>query len=139
MVNVARARLSMPEAFTETRAHFASIVTPNGLFSAWPGHGHYLAESWAFAGLTAELLLQSVDDTIRVFPAWPKDQDASFTNLRAQGGFLVSAEQKDGTVVRLDITSTVGGKLRLINPWTGKREERETRAGEKVAVAPSGP
>ncbi len=59
----------MPKAFTETRAHFSKIVTPNGLYAGWPGHGYYLAESWAFAGLTAELLLQSVDDVIRVFPA----------------------------------------------------------------------
>jgi alpha-L-fucosidase 2 len=136
MVNVARARFSMPEAYTETRAHFAKIVAPNGLFAFWPGHGYYLAESWAFAGLTAELLLQSVGDVIRVFPAWPKDKDAAFTNLRAQGGFLVTAEQKAGKVVKLEITSTVGGRLRLLSPWTGKLVERETRAGEQFEITP---
>jgi len=117
MVNVARARFSMPEAYAETRAHFSKIATPNGIYAAWPGHGSYLAESWAFAGLVAEFLMQSVDDVIRLFPAWPKEHDAEFANLRAQGGFLVSAEQKGGEVVKLEIESTVGGKLRLLSPW----------------------
>lgn len=119
MVNVERARLSMPEAYTESRKHFSNILTPNGLFAAWPGHGFFLAESWAFAGLASELLLQSVGDIIRVFPAWPKDKDASFTDLRAQGGFLVGAEQKAGLVTNLRMTSTVGGFARLLNPWPG--------------------
>ena len=136
MVNVARARFSLPEAYTETRAHFSNIVTSNGLYAGWPGHGYYLAESWAFAGLTAELLLQSVGDIIRVFPAWPQEQDAKFANLRAQGGFLVSAEQRGGRVVKLEIVSTVGGKLRLLNPWTGQLVERETQPSEKLEIKP---
>ena len=136
MVNVARARFSLPEAYTETRAHFSNIVTSNGLYAGWPGHGYYLAESWAFAGLTAELLLQSVGDIIRVFPAWPQEQDAKFANLRAQGGFLVSAEQQNGKVTKLEIVSTVGGKLRLLDPWTGKLVERETRPSEKLEIKP---
>jgi hypothetical protein len=117
MVNVARARLSMPEAYTETRAHFSKIATPNGLYAPWPGQGYYLAESWAFSGLVAELLLQSVGDIIRIFPAWPEDKDAQFTDLRAQGGFLISAEQKDGKVVRIHVESTGGGMQKLLSPW----------------------
>ncbi|WP_338287094.1 hypothetical protein [Luteolibacter sp. LG18] len=134
MVNVARARFSMPEAYTASREYFSKLLTPNGLFAKWPGHGSYVAESWAFAGLTGELLLQSVGDVIRVFPAWPKDQDAAFAKLRAQGGFLVSAEQKGGEVVRLSVESTVGGKLRLLNPKDGAMIERDTRPGEIVVV-----
>jgi hypothetical protein len=137
MVNVARARFSMPEAYERTRDHFSKIVTPNGLYAGWPGHGYYLAESWAFAGLTAELLLQSVGDIIRVFPAWPKAHDAKFENLRAQGGFLVSAEQRGGKTVKLQIVSTVGGKLRLLDPWTGQIVEREMPPGQKIEMNPS--
>lgn len=58
--------------------------------------------------------------TIRVFPCWPKEKDAKFISLRAQGGFLVSAEQQGDKVTRLEIISTVGGKLRLSDPWSGK-------------------
>jgi hypothetical protein len=47
------------------------------------------------AGIS-EFRLQSVDNVIRVFPTWPKDKDARFTCLRAQGGVLVSAGMKAG-------------------------------------------
>jgi hypothetical protein len=52
--------------------------------------------------------------------------------LRAQGGFLVSAEQKDGKVTKLEITSTVGGTLRLLDPGTGKIVERATQPGQRL-------
>jgi hypothetical protein len=134
MVNVQRARLSMPEAYTRSREHFTKLLTPNGLFAEWPGHGSYLAESWAFAGLTGELLLQSVGDIIRVFPAWPKEQDAAFVDLRAQGGFLVSAEQKSGQVGPVTIKATVAGTVRVLNPWPGKPViAREATTGKRVA------
>lgn len=139
MINVQRARLSMPEAYTRSREHFTRLLTPNGLFAEWPGHGSYLSESWAFAGLTAELLVQSVGGIVRVFPAWPKEHDARFTGLRAEGGFLVSAEQRAGRVVKLEITSTVGGRLRLLDPWTNEVGERESKRGETmVFTAPAG-
>lgn len=138
MMSVAKARLGEPDALDHLRDYYKPNVQPNGMFY-WPMHGFYLAESVGIAAGISEFLLQSVDNIIRVFPSWPKEKDAHFANLRAQGGFLVSAEQKSGSVARLSITSTVGGKLRLINPWTGRREERETRAGETISVAPPAP
>lgn len=133
MLSVAKARLSMPEAVSDLRGYYKPLVQANGMFY-WPLHGFYLAESVGIAAGISEFLLQSVDNTIRVFPCWPKDKDASFTHLRAQGGFLVTAEQKDGKVVKLEITSTVGGKLRLLNPWTNKIVEQETKPGERVKL-----
>jgi len=134
MFNIAKARLSMPEALADTKAWFKSRELPNGLF-VWQGHGHgtFMPESIGVAAIVTEFLMQSVGDTVRVFPCWPKEQDAKFTNLRAQGGFLVSAEQKNGEVTKLEITSTVGGTLRLLNPWTGKIVERATQPGQKLA------
>ena len=117
MLNVARARLSMTDdALSDTQTFFKKQEQANGLFF-WKGHGFYMSEQTAVAGLINEFLLQSVDDIIRVFPAWPKDRDAAFTDLRAQGGFLVTAQQKSGTVSRLEITPTVPGTLRLVSPW----------------------
>jgi hypothetical protein len=134
MFNIAKARLSMPEAVPDTKAWFKNRELPNGLF-VWQGHAHgtFMPESIGVAAVVAEFLMQSVGDIVRVFPCWPKGQDAKFTNLRAQGGFLVSAEQKDGKVTKLEITSTVGGTLRLLNPWTGKIVERATRPGQRLA------
>jgi hypothetical protein len=131
MLSVGKARLSMPEALNDLRSYYKPKVQTNGMFY-WPLHGFYLAESTGISAGISEFLLQSVDHIIRVFPCWPKDKDASFTDLRAQGGFLVSAEQKGAKLTKLEITSTVGGKLRLLNPSTGKIEERETKKGERV-------
>lgn len=131
MLSVAKARLSLPEAISDLRDYYHPQVQPNGMFY-WPLHGFYLSESVGIAAAISEFLLQSVDDTIRVFPCWPKTKDARFTELRAQGGFLVSAEQRDGKVTMIEITATVGGKLRLLSPWTGKLIEQPTQPGQKL-------
>jgi hypothetical protein len=132
IMSVAKARFSMPEACDDLRNYYKPLSQPNGLFFV-PECGYYLVESVGIAAAISEFLLQGVDNTIRIFPCWPKDKDAGFTNLRAQGGFLVSAEQKDGKVTKLEITSTVGGTLRLLNPWTGKIVERATQPGQRLA------
>jgi len=125
----------MPEAVTDAKKWFRSRELPNGLF-VWQGHAHgtFMPESIGVAALIAEFLMQSVDDIIRVFPCWPREQDARFSRLRAQGGFLVSAEQKGGKVTRVDVTSTVGGTLRLLSPWPAIAVQRG--AGKPVALTP---
>jgi hypothetical protein len=135
MLSVAKARLSMPEAAGELRGYYRPNAQPNGMIY-WPLHGFYLSESVGIAAAISEFLLQSVDDTIRVFPCWPKAKDARFRNLRAQGGFLVSAEQKGGRVTMLEITPTVNGTLRLVNPWTGKATEQDAIAGKTLRFTP---
>jgi len=135
MMSVAKARFSMPGACDDLRNYYKPLAQPNGLFFV-PDCGFYLVESVGISAAISEFLLQSVDNTIRVFPAWPKTKDASFTNLRAQGGFLVSAEQKDGQIVKLEITATVGGKLRVLNPWTGNLDERDLAAGKTLRMNP---
>jgi alpha-L-fucosidase 2 len=64
-----------------------------------------------------EMLLQSYDGDIRVFPATPSDWPAAFT-LRAIGGFLVTSEKDKGGVAKyVQIESTLGRECRLVNPW----------------------
>jgi alpha-L-fucosidase 2 len=117
MFSVAKARLSMLDALDDARQYYRPQVQPNGMFY-WPMHGFYLSESVGIAAMISEFLVQSVDSIIRIFPCWPKDRDASFANLRAQGGFLVSARQTGGQVVFVHIRSTVGGRLKFLNPWS---------------------
>lgn len=62
-------------------------------------------------------LIQSYDGTIRLFPNWPKNKNASFYDLRTVGAFLVSASLKDGNVKEIKIKSEKGNGLRLIMPW----------------------
>ena len=91
---------------------------PNGLFY-WAAHGFYISEQVAVARFVNELLLQSVADIIRIFPAWPAATDARFANLLAYGGFEVSAEQTGGKIANVRITSTVGGSVKMVSPWGG--------------------
>jgi hypothetical protein len=53
---------------------------------------------------------------IRVFPAWPKEMDASFT-LRAKGGFLVTSRMKAGNVDFIEVASQRGGTCTVRNYW----------------------
>jgi hypothetical protein len=118
MFNIAKARLSMPEAITDSKKWFLSRELPNGLF-VWQGHLHstFMAEMIGVAGLINEFLLQSVQNKIRLFPCWPVDKDAKFSDLRAQGGFIVSAEFKKGRVESAKIESAAGNQLQLLSPW----------------------
>ena len=117
MFSVAKARLSMLDALDDARRYYRPQVQPNGMFY-WPMHGFYLSESVGLASMISEFLVQSVDNIVRVFPCWPKDKDAKFAGLRAQGGFLVSAQQIGGRVTSVRIRSTVGGRLKVLNPWS---------------------
>jgi hypothetical protein len=63
------------------------------------------------------MFVQSYQDNIHVFPNWPADQDASFGNLNACGGFLISSEMKQGNVAYVKIQSNAGQECRLVNPW----------------------
>jgi autotransporter-associated beta strand protein len=123
-INVARARLGLgSEAIDHAKLVFGpdspySPEQPNGLFY-WKLHGYYQSEQVCIARLVSELLLQSVGDVIRLFPAWPDGKDGRFSRLLAQGGFEVSAERTAGVIQNVTIKSTVGGDARVSNPWTG--------------------
>lgn len=77
-----------------------------------------LEGNFAFASGIQEMLLQSHTGTIRVFPAIPSSwSDVSFENLRAMGAFLVSAEKRNGKIVKLRIYPEQGGILRIAYPF----------------------
>lgn len=76
-----------------------------------------LEGNFAFASGIQEMLLQSHTGVVRVFPAIPADwSDVSFDNLRAMGAFLVSAEKRDGKIVKLRVYPEQGGTLRIAFP-----------------------
>ena len=56
-----------------------------------------------------DMLLQSWDGKLRIFPALPMHwDDVAFASLRAEGAFLVSAERNQGELTRLHIKSLAG-------------------------------
>jgi len=82
-----------------------------------------------------EMLLQSQGGVIRIFPAVGAEwKDVSFDKLRAEGGFVVSAERKGGRTVSYSVTATVDGSLRMINPMTGLEQTTPMKKGQSIAV-----
>lgn len=97
---------------------------PNGLVWAMAianyGHAGAWTESLGVIAPMQEMMLQSWDGALRIFPAWPKTTDARFENFRAEGAFLVSAAWAKGRVDSVEILSERGAPCRLYSPWPGK-------------------
>jgi alpha-L-fucosidase 2 len=67
------------------------------------------------------MLLQSWGGVVRIFPAVPAAwADVSFEDLRAEGGYRVSARRKDGRTVAVSIRAEHAGRLRLRDPFGGR-------------------
>ena len=78
------------------------------------------------------MLLQSHTGVVEVFPAVPEQwKDVTFTSLRAQGAFLISAERRGGLVVKVEIVSEKGGVLKLLSPFSGKPLSIRMAAGQR--------
>ncbi len=86
-----------------------------------------------FAAGTAvqEILLQSHNGVITVFPCIPDDwRDVSFYQLCAEGGFLVSAEKKDNEIKKVIIQSDKGTHCTFLSPFTNKKIDLSFNPGE---------
>lgn len=64
-----------------------------------------------------EMLLQSYEHVLRVFPVWNRTRDASFYTLRAYGAFLVSSTLKNNEVEFVLLQSEQGRPCKMENPW----------------------
>ena len=81
-------------------------------------HMYYEPSSNLFCGIN-EMLLQSYDGVIRVFPAVPEDYTAAFT-LKAQGNFLVTSEIFHGEIMYIALKSIGDGVCAIEMPWNCK-------------------
>ena len=134
----ARARLSLPGTHEWITRTFQERQKPNGsLQLAGDTRGNY-TEQFAACGIVSEMLLQSVGGIIRLFPAWPKDKGARFDRLRAEGGFVVSAEQHSGQVKSVTVLSTAGGLLRWVNPLAAAPQARKNGTVVPVSIDGAG-
>ncbi|GAB4488525.1 MAG: hypothetical protein OHK0019_05020 [Saprospiraceae bacterium] len=102
-------------------------------YSKDTGRPFTLEGNFAFAAGVQEMLLQSQNGTIRVFPAVPDDwKDVSFKNLRSEGALLVSAEMQGGKARQVEIFSEKGGELTIQLPpgeWVLKQGDGQ-KTGE---------
>jgi Domain of unknown function (DUF5703) len=105
------------------------------------------AEALELALLQSNPPAPGADPILRVFPAWPKEFDASF-DLAARGAFLVQSSVKAGKIEFVKMQSLAGAQCRLRNPWAGdamvggRRMSGSllvfpTRKGETIRVVPA--
>ncbi|MFC0181911.1 hypothetical protein ACFFJX_04830 [Pseudarcicella hirudinis] len=136
-----------------TKLHDYSLHTyPNGFQS---GNPHGIENCSTVPNTINEMLCMSNQNVLRVFAVWPKEKNASFSNIRCDGAFLVSSELKNKAVKYLIITSEKGQDCVIQNPWKGKtliikskyRKVRKqdgekiklpTLAGETLFITPEG-
>jgi len=120
-----------------------------------PAEGGGIETCSGIPGMINEMMLQTHNGLIRVFPVFPADQKASFHRLRTFGAFLVSSATKNGQIQYVLIESEKGRDGRILNPWpdqqvvisrsegearrmTGEELVLETRPGEQLLLAPEG-
>lgn len=108
------------EMYPRWRDTLKRWMHPNGLVTAMT------ASQWARAGWTEsfscvapfqDMLLQSWDGAIRIFPRWKMDVDIGFRDFRAEGAFLVSAALEKGTITRFRIKSLMGEDCLVHGDW----------------------
>jgi hypothetical protein len=134
-----------------------SHFLPNTMYAESGGKNPTIETPLAGASATIDLLLQSWGGTIRIFPAVPTAwADAQFHDLRALGGFLVSARRENGKTQWVSIRSLAGEPCRIkVADWTGElsvtgarpvtakplgsgQYELNLKTGEQVVLCPKG-
>jgi dienelactone hydrolase len=130
-----------PERILEGLRHECSRQSAPNLLLQYGGGG--IENCSGFLAVN-EMLLQSHEGVIRLFPCWPRGMNARFGTLRTVGAFLVSAELKDGVVSGLIIRSEKGRDCVVVNPWPGRQvlivrngTEAETFSGTRFTVKTS--
>lgn len=87
------------------RRNIDEFALPNRLFRH---HGGGIEHLTMVPSTINEMLMQSFEGIIRLFPCWDKKSSASFENLRADGAFLVSAKLENEKVTSLKVKSLNG-------------------------------
>lgn len=119
-----------------------------GQYSGFTYRPFTLEGNFAFAQGVHELLLQSKEGYVEVFPAIPTAwKDVAFENLRTTGGFLVSATRKKNQPTNIEVRATVPGTFALMYSGSlhvkgGKKIQRkkdgiiyiDLKKGEKVTL-----
>lgn len=92
---------------------------PNGFLKENP---HGIEELNTIPDAVQEMMLQSHEGILRIFPVWPRKShpNAEFQGFRACGAFEVSAALTNGRVDFVTIVSHKGHSLKISNPWPGE-------------------
>lgn len=113
-----RAGYNPDEVLNYLKARIAAQSLPN-LWITQSGGG---IETLAAVPLTInEMLLQSYEGVVRVFPNWNHAKDASFDKLRAYSAFVISSKLKNGKVEYVSLLSEKGRNCTMENPWPDQK------------------
>jgi alpha-L-fucosidase 2 len=94
-----------------------------------------LEGNFAYAAGLQEMLLQSHTGVIEVFPAVPASWKAlSFSTLRAQGGWLVSAQRDDAGAQSVRVEATKDGVAKVKSWVDSSVIELPMKAGEVATL-----
>ena len=120
---------------------YALHTYPNGFQFENP---HGIENSCTVTNAINEMFCMSVGNVIRIFSHFPNNQKAGFKNLRAWGGFLVSARITDGSISNVILISEKGKLCTVVNPWPGKTlklvrngKPAESLSGERITFKTS--
>lgn len=102
------------EILRQLRDRIALQSLPNGWITQQGGGIETLS---AVPMTLNEMLMQSYEGVLRIFPNWNRARNASFDKLRAYGAFLVSSRLQNNTVEFVKIVSEKGRPCVLENPW----------------------
>lgn len=109
---------------------------PNRYMTA---HGGGIEDFSAIPAGVNEMMMQSHEGVIRVFPSWPRGKNAWFFHLRAYGAFLISSQIEEDKVQYVEVESEKGKQLVLESLWeiteiTVNGIRKESQAGTRIIV-----
>lgn len=94
-----------------------------------------LEAGFAAAAGVMEMLLQSHNGLIRLFPTMPdRWHDAYFADLRAEGAFVLTAKHADGRTRFAEVRSEAGLTCRIHNSFAGPADLLDTATGSTTTL-----
>ncbi|MBL7851600.1 MAG: hypothetical protein JNN04_11910 [Cyclobacteriaceae bacterium] len=109
-----RALETFARCFCLSNSFHANGDQCGGKYSGYTYRPFTLEGNFAFAAGVQEMLLQSHDGVIRLFPAVPESwNEVSFFGLRSEGAHIVSAKRAGGLITEVTITSGKDGLITI--------------------------
>ncbi|MGC7136689.1 discoidin domain-containing protein [Listeria ivanovii] len=79
---------------------------------------------WEKAGIIESInnmMLQSSEGIMKLFPVWPENTNGEFRQIREKGAFLVSAKMTNNNISDMEITSEKGNDVKVVNPYQNEK------------------